>query len=431
MNGLRDLLRLADFRRLWLGQVISDFGDGLTLLGLLILTQRLTGSTLALAGVAMAATIPMIIFGIPAGAFVDRVDRRKVMIAADLTRAAIVACFVFVRSPDLVWLLYGLAFAQATIGTLFNPAKSALLPLVVPQEHLLAANTVSQMSRVLANLAGTATLGVIASFSEFLTPAFVIDAATFLVSAFWIHRISLHDTRPAPSDGDVSFARDLLVGISTIVRSRVLVGVLLAGSIAMLGLGAVNVLMVPLVVDVLGTSEAWFGALNAAQVAGMLIAGSVVAILAEKFAPTRLIAGGMLGTGLAVSAVAIIDAPWQLAVILFVVGLLVAPVQAGVATLAQVLVPDALRGRVNSALNTVISLAMVMSQAFAGVLAATLGVSAVFVIGGALTVVAGIASGLLFLGQDTRPGVTGAVGATDDLTAGQVAIPNPAPEAAL
>jgi MFS family permease len=429
MNGLRELLRIADFRRLWLGQVISDFGDGLTLLGLLILTQRLTGSTLALAGVAMAATIPMIVFGIPAGALVDRVDRRRVMIVADLIRAAIVACFVFVRSPDLVWLLYGLAFAQATIGTLFNPAKSALLPLLVPRDRLLAANTVSQMSRVVANLAGTATLGVIASFSEFLTPAFAIDAATFMASAFWIHRISIHDTRAAASEGDASFVRDLAVGISTIARSRVLVGVLLAGSIAMLGLGAVNVLMVPLVVDVLGTSEAWFGALNAAQVAGMLIAGSVVAILAEKFAPTRLIAGGMLGTGLAVSAIAIIDAPWQLALILFVVGLLVAPVQAGVATLAQVLVPDALRGRVNSALNTVISLAMVLSQAFAGVLAATLGVSAVFAIGGALTVVAGIASGLLFLGQDTRSHSATTSGEAADHAVAPGVMPTAAPEA--
>lgn len=401
MKNLKDLLRIPDFRRLWFGQIISDFGDGLTLLGLLILTQRLTGSTMALAGVAIASTLPMIIFGIPAGALVDRLDRRKVMIVADLARAGVVATFVLVQSPDLMWLLYLLAFVQASIGTLFNPAKAALLPIVVPERHLLAANTISQMSRVIANLAGTAVLGVIAAFSEYLTIAFVLDAVTFTASAFWIHRISIRDAKAAAHGESPSFVKDLAVGISTLVRSRTLLGVLLAGAIAMLGLGAVNVLMVPLVVDVLSATEVWFGMLNAAQVAGMVLAGSVVAILAERFAPTRLISGGMVGAGLGVAAIAIAQAPWQLAIILFSVGIVVAPVQAGVATLAQILVPDELRGRVNSALNTVISLAMVVSQAFAGVLAAAVGVRAVFVIGGALTLLAGVVSSLLFAGQPT------------------------------
>ena len=403
MNGLKHLLRIADFRRLWIGQVVSDFGDGLTLLALLILTQRLTGSTLALAGVAIASTLPMIIFGLPAGAFVDRVDRRKVMIVSDSARALVVLGFVLIRDPNLMWLLFLLAFVQSSIGTLFNPAKAALLPLVVPEDNLLAANTISQMSRVIANLAGTALVGVIAAFSQYLTIAFVIDAATFAISAIWISRISLTDTRAKAAAAAGSFMRDLGIGLSTIGHSRSLLGVLIAGAIAMLGLGAVNVLMVPLVVDVMGASEVWFGALNAMQVVGMVASGSVVAILAQRFAPTRMISTGMIGAGLAVSAIAIADAPWQLAVILLIIGILVAPVQAGVATLAQVLVGDELRGRVNSALNTVISLAMVVSQAFAGLLAAALGVSAVFIIGGTLTVIGGAVSWILFRGQVTAP----------------------------
>jgi MFS transporter, DHA3 family, macrolide efflux protein len=403
MKGLRELLRIPDYRRLWFGQVISDFGDGLTLLGLLILTQRLTGSTVALAGVAIASTLPMILFGIPAGALVDRVDRRRIMILADVTRAIVVLGFVLVRSPDLMWLLYLLAFVQASIGTLFTPAKAALIPLIVPERHLLAANTISQMSRVIANLAGTAALGIIAAFSEYLTVAFVIDGLTFATSAFWILRISLRHSKPAAHDETTSFVRDLAVGLSTIVRSRVLLGVLMAGAIAMLGLGAVNVLMVPLVVDVMGAAEIWFGALNAMQVIGMVISGSVIAVLAQRFAPTRMISAGMFGAGIAVTAVAFTNAPWQLGIVLLVIGVLVAPINAGVATLAQILVPDQLRGRVNSAINTVISLSMVVSQAFAGLLAAAVGISAVFIIGGALTVAAGVVSAFLFMGQDVEP----------------------------
>jgi len=396
VNDLKELLGIQDFRRLWFGQIVSDFGDGMTLLGLLILTQRLTGSTVALAGVAIAATLPMILFGIPAGALVDRVDRRRIMIASDIGRAIVVAMFMFVRSPDLMWLLYFLAFAQATIGTVFTPAKSALIPLVVPEDKLLAANTVSQMSRVVANLAGTAVLGAIASFSTYLTVAFGLDALTFALSAVFLSTMALKDTKASRTTESPSFLRDLTVGLSTLVKSRTLLGVLTAGGIAMLGLGAVNVLMVPLVVDVLDAGELWFGALSAMQVIGMLISGSAVAVLAKQFAPTRLITWGMIGAGIAVGAIAGVSTVWQLGLILLVLGVLVAPVQAGVATLAQTLVADELRGRVNSALNTVISLAMVVSQAFAGIIAAALGIGMVFLIGGTLTVVAGIASGVLF-----------------------------------
>ena len=396
MKDLKELLAIGDFRKLWFGQIVSDFGDGMTLLGLLILTQRLTGSTLALAGVAIASTLPMIVFGLPAGALVDRIDRRHAMIASDLGRAVAVGAFMLVRSPDLMWLLYGLAFLQASIGTLFTPAKSAVIPLVVPEDKLLAANTISQMSRVVANLAGTAMLGVIASFSTYLTVAFGLDAVTFLLSAAFVTSMSMKATKADRSSAPSTFIKDLTVGLATLVRSRTLLGVLMAGGIAMLGLGAVNVLMVPLVVDVLGAGEAWFGAISAAQVAGMLISGSAVAILAKRFAPTWLVTWGMVGAGVAVAAIAGVTTIWQLGLVLLIIGVVVAPVQAGVATLAQVLVADELRGRVNSALNTVISLAMVISQAFAGLIAAGLGIDMVFVIGGALTVLAGVVSGILF-----------------------------------
>jgi MFS family permease len=383
----------------------------MTLLGVLILTQRLTGSTLALAGVAIASTLPMILFGIPAGALVDRMDRRRLMIVADLGRAVVVAMFMLVRSPDMMWVLYLLAFIQASIGTLFTPAKSAIVPLVVPEDKLLAANTVSQMSRVVANLAGTAVLGIIATFSTYLTLAFGLDAITFAVSAMFIAFMTIKVTKPSRDGVQTSFVKDLGVGLSVLIRSRTLLGVLTAGAVAMLGLGAVNVLMVPLVIDVLGAGEAWFGVLNAMQVVGMLISGTVVVVLARKFAPTRLVTFGLIGTGFAVAYIAFVTAPWQLGVVLLAIGLLVAPVQAGVATLAQTLVVDELRGRVNSALNTVISLAMVVSQAFAGLIAAGLGVELVFLIGGALTVVAGLTSGLLFatdkssgeIGSDDAP----------------------------
>ncbi len=395
-TSLRPLLRIRNFRNLWFGQTVSDIGDGLTLITLLILVQRLTGSTVALAGMAVAATIPTILFSLPAGALVDRVDRRKAMIIADLTRAAVVLVYVFVRSADFLWLLYTLAFVQASVATIFNPAKSALLPRLVPRDQLLAANTVSQTSRVLFSLLGTALAGVFAAYATSLWPVFAIDAATFAISAAFIARIAITSKEAVAERGESGFMADIMGGLRVLVGDRQLVGVLVAGSVAMLGLGAVNVLIVPLVVDVLGVSESWFGLLEGAQVLGMIIGGSLVAVLAARFKATSLVWVGMLLAGVGVLFVGTVSAAWQLMLILFAVGLVVTPIQGGVATLAQVLVSDELRGRVNSALNTAIAVAMVVSQAFAGVLAAGIGVSGVFYIGGALTILAGVLSGVIF-----------------------------------
>lgn len=120
---MRHLLAIRDFRLLFIGQAMSNWGDGLTTITLLILTQRLTGSTAAVAGTAIAVALPQLLLGMLAGVYVDRWDRRKVMIASDIARGVLVLGFVFVGSAERVWLLYLVAFLQAAVGTFFNPAK--------------------------------------------------------------------------------------------------------------------------------------------------------------------------------------------------------------------------------------------------------------------------------------------------------------------
>jgi MFS family permease len=111
------LLRDRQFRLLWSGQAVSSFGDGLTSIALLVTSQRLTGSTAAVAATAIAIALPQLAIGLFAGVIVDRWSRRRVMIVADLLRAVLVLGFLVVTSADLLWLLYMLAFAQSAIGT--------------------------------------------------------------------------------------------------------------------------------------------------------------------------------------------------------------------------------------------------------------------------------------------------------------------------
>jgi MFS family permease len=377
-------------------------------LTLLILVQRLTGSTVALAALMVSIALPTLVFGTLSGVYVDRLDRRKTMVVSDVARAVLVLGFLFVDSPDLVPLLYVLAFAQAAIGTLFNPARAALLPLIVGESRLLAANSVSQTSRILFGLLGTGAAGVLAAVGATLAPAFIIDSATFLFSALVIMRVRTAG-RPV-TDGQAGVWAELTHGIRVMTRSRPLRAVLISLSVTMLGLGAVNVLFVPLLVEDLAVSEAYFGAIEASQVAGMIISGTVIAILATRLKAQSLVVIGLIGVGLFVGAISGVAAVWQVMIVLFLVGLSVGPVQAGASTLGQTFVEDSMRGRVGGVMSTVLSAANVTSMGLAGIAASAIGPRNVFLIAGCLAVVAGALASWLFrdspLPADLAPGTT-------------------------
>lgn len=395
MSQLRQLLGIRDFRYLWTAQVLSDFGDSLTAITLLILIQRLTGSTVALGGLMVSIALPTVLFGTLAGVYVDRIDRRKAMLASDLLRALVVLCFLFVRDAGLVPLIYAIAFTQAAVGTVFNPARAAYLPVVVGTENLLAANSVSQTSRVVFNLLGTGAAGVFAAVGDTLAPVFVVDSATFVASFLLISRIR---TPGASGEAD-RYARvwsQLRIGFNVMTSSRPLRAVLASLSVTMLGLGAVNVLFVPFLIEDLMVSEAFLGAIEASQVVGLVISGAMVAVLATRLRPSNLVSLGLVGVGLFVGAVSGAGAVWHVMVLLFFVGLSVGPVQAGANTLSQTLVDDSMRGRVGGALNTLVSAANVVSMGLAGVVAAVIGTRGVFLASGSLVLVSGFLAYWLF-----------------------------------
>ena len=174
--GVRDVLRIRDYRYLFAGQVVSDIGDGITLLLVLLVINDLTGSTAALALMAVAEAIPAFTVGLVAGVYVDRWDRRRIMLAADLLRAGIVLSFALVQTPAMVPLLYVLGFTQASIATFFRQARGAMLPHIVPAEGLPAANGLAQASQVIGSLLGAGLAGLIfASFGSGVA-GFAIDA---------------------------------------------------------------------------------------------------------------------------------------------------------------------------------------------------------------------------------------------------------------
>jgi MFS family permease len=337
-----------------------------------------------------------LIFGLLSGVFVDRWDRKRIMIVSDVLRGLLVLGFLLVRRPEEVWLFYLIGFAQAAVGTFFDPAKSALLPALVERDSLLAANGLSQTTRVITTVIGSALAGVLVSVAGNGWPAFTLDAVTFFVSAIFIARIVAPRHVPAATPGGArATLGQLLDGLKYLLGERLLVGVLVVFSVTMLGLGAVNVLFVPFLVNGLRVPVEMLGVVEAAQVVGLIVGSLLVSSLAARLKPAILIVAGVVAVGVMIAMIGAAGHIWLVLVGLLLVGLFIAPVQAAASTLMQQHVPDERRGRASSALNTVITLASVISMALAGVLGDVLGVRQVFCLAGGITVLAGVLAAML------------------------------------
>jgi MFS family permease len=390
-----------------MSHVISTFGDSVTALALLLTAQRLTGSTAAVATTAIAIALPQLLFGLFSGVLVDRWDRRRIMVSSDLVRAGLVLGFVAINSADLMWLLYFIAFVQATVGTLDNPARSAVLPQIVGEStdqspsgsNLLAANSLFQSSAIVAGVLGTATAGLVAGLASTMTPLFVLDAVTYVVSSTLVAKLVI-EKRAATDLGQPAkrIWSELRSGLRLVTSSRSLRTVLVGAGVVMLGLGAVNVLLVPFIVDELAVPETWFGLLEAAQVSSMVLAGLLVASIGKRIRPGTLLPVGLTGIAVFVTAMSLASSVWHLIVLLFAVGWFVSPTQGAVSTIIQSEVPAASLGRVSSSLGTVVTTAQVVSMALAGVAAELLGLRTVFVIAGGITL---LSAALTYLGQRT------------------------------
>lgn len=413
--GARDILRVRNFRTLWLAQLISDAGDGLTGTALLLLVNSLTGSTAAIAAMAIALAVPPLTIGLVAGTYADRWNRRRIMLASDLFRAVLVLGFIVVGTVAQLPILYTLAFVQASVATFFNPAKGAIIPRIVPAEGLMSANSVSQATRVIAGVAGTAIAGGLIGFAGLYWPAFVLDGASFLLSFLLVSRIPAElgaiptGEHAAPVTG---VRESLAIGLRVVAGSRVLWVTIACLSLAMLGLGAVNVLFVPLLINVLQENPAWFGPIEAAQTASMVLAAGIVGALAARISEARIIISACLAVGVIIGLMGQVGAVWQILILMFLVGWFVTPFQAAVVTILQTRSADATRGRVMSVLNASMSGTSVISMAAAGLVGDRLGVPTAFLLGGAVCVAAGLVGLALYPPRESTRGIKAVAVAT-------------------
>jgi len=226
------------FRRFWLAQIISQFGNWFNYIGVFVLLQKLTGSGQAVSWFLIAKFLPSSVFGPAAGVFADRFSRKTIMISSDLLRAVVVLSFLLVRKPEHVWLVYVLALAQETLWTFANPARQASVPNLVNAEQLNIANALSGATWSTLLAFGAALGGLVTAMAGWQT-AIIIDSLTFLTSALLVVRVVIPaHQKKSPDSGSEKNTKwldyigyyDLREGVRYVLGHRKVMALLLVKS---------------------------------------------------------------------------------------------------------------------------------------------------------------------------------------------------------
>jgi MFS family permease len=185
-----------NFRRLWMAQIVSEIGDWFYSLAIYSLLLQFTGQARSVALALVLQVIPQTLFGPLSGILNDRISRKRVMITSDLARVVIVLCMLFVRSRSTIWLVYPLLFLESVMWAFFEPARTAVIPNVTSSEDLILANTLSSTTWSL-NLVAGAGLGGLALALLGYNASFVLNALSFLVSAYFISKMQFDEPHAA------------------------------------------------------------------------------------------------------------------------------------------------------------------------------------------------------------------------------------------
>ena len=235
-----------NYRFLWLGSVISQLGDWFNLLASAELISHLTGSGIAISYLFLARFVPLFVFSPIAGVFADRFNRQRIMILTDLLRAGTVLSLLLINSPDRIWLLYLLTVVQFSLSALFTPARTAVLSNIVQRRDLVTANALDSLTWSTMLALGAFLGGVVAAVLG-VAAAFIMDALTFLLSAWCISRIVIAGEnqtaviptiKPVKSQGWLDFVG----GFQYLSGVPFILGVSLAKGAGSLVWGAINVL---------------------------------------------------------------------------------------------------------------------------------------------------------------------------------------------
>jgi Na+/melibiose symporter-like transporter len=392
-----------DFRLLLGAGLVSMTGDWILEIGLAYYIYAITGSTLASATMLLASFVPQIVFSSVAGVFVDRWDRKRTMIGANLLLCVGLAPLLLVHDADQVWIVYVVLMWEGIVQVFFSPAEAALVPNVVPDDRLVTANALNGQNADLSRLVGSAVGGVVAGFGG-ITALAVVDAATFVLAASMVAAVRTSG-RLVESDAAAETSTHELEGrlmrlwtewvngLRAAASQRVLRVIFAFVLVTSVGEGIMGTLFAPFVRDVLHGSAEAYGLIVSVQAIGGIAGGLVAASVGHRVSAAHLFGWGSVVFGIVDLTMFLYPLVWvevwPAAACMIVVGVPGALTMAGFMTLFQRSTADAYRGRVFGAMGLVQSVAMVGGAVGAGFLGSSIGIVPVLAFQGGGYLVAG------------------------------------------
>lgn len=376
-------LRTPNFALLWSAQVVSGFGDKITLFALAFVTWQLTGSALVTTFAVVVTTVPYAAFGFFGGAIADALGLRRSMIACDVIRVvAIGAIPVTLALGAPLAIAYVLVFLSALCSAVFNPARVAIVPDLLPREHLGAGNSMVYASDRTVEVVGAVIAGVLVALLG--SSAFYVDALTFALSALLLVRIS----KPEPPPRAISWSRllrDAGDGLETIRHIPILWANTVFSLVAQLSIPVLNGLLPVLVFREFGMGPEQLGVADAAIAVGAVGAGLVLPSVLGQVRKGQLLIAGFAGLGISLIALGLVrDFPIAL-LLLVLAGVMNVLFFVPNVTIAQELAPVALRGRVFGARMALLNLTWLPVVLALGMAADVVGVHVLLALAGALT----------------------------------------------
>jgi MFS family permease len=403
-------VRLAlngSFSALWVGQLISLFGDRVHQVALIAFVYEVTDSPVAVALTFLVSTVPNLLFSPIAGTFVDRWDQKEVLVVSDILRAALVL-LIPVAILINVWLAYPLVFLVTTVSIFFRPARVAILPRIVEERDLLAANSAMWVGETIGDL-NYAIAGLFVVFlSSSLPLAFWFDAATYLASALLLATIVVPPmvrrrragragagaSAAAGEPERSSIAADLKAGWAFLRHEAVLLANTIQGTIGQLSLGvitAVGIILARELTTVPGDEyRATYAFMETAIGVGNLVGGFALGLISTRVRKGRLIILAYIAYGVQMILLGAVDS------IPLALGLLTGMGIANMAfvvpsqTLFQERTPQELMARVVSLRFALVFGGMSVAMVVGGLLTEDLGLGPVIAGAGITAIVAGL-----------------------------------------
>jgi len=355
-----------DFWKFWCGQACSNLGSSFSLFALPLLVFTLTGSAINLAIASAVTALPGILFGLLIGAWVDRTNRKRLMIGTDILRALVIASIPMLVAFNLLTIgwIYFVGFASAALATCFTAAQTTAIVSLVASDDLVAANGRIQASYSAVSILAPLLAGMLATLLP-LSSLLLLDALTFLISALslaWIHTsFNRLGTPPTTNIGAAIWEGVTYLIHHPILRLLAIFGLLLNFVVATIGAQ-----LVLFAKDHLQATNAQLGMLYTAQSIGVFGFALLAGYIRKRVRFSRVILGAVILHGLLTVMLSLSPFYWLAVGCLAGMAGLIALLGINVLSLRQAIVPNHLLGRVSSSLSVLVGIAMPLGTLVGG-----------------------------------------------------------------